>query len=131
MIRSARRVAMVYCSVALPLLAAPARLAAQDWTIDAVRYATIRAFPVAGLVVGAPRDERMDISMVFWLLRAGDRVVLFDTGFHHPEWMRQFEVADYVRPDSALLAAGVEPDAVTDVIISHAHWDHMGGIDLF
>ncbi len=27
--------------------------------------------------------------------------------------------------------AGVKPDEVTDVVISHAHWDHMGGIDLF
>jgi glyoxylase-like metal-dependent hydrolase (beta-lactamase superfamily II) len=25
----------------------------------------------------------------------------------------------------------VKPDEVTDVVISHAHWDHMGGIDLF
>jgi len=27
--------------------------------------------------------------------------------------------------------AGVRPEDVTDVVISHAHWDHMGGIDLF
>jgi glyoxylase-like metal-dependent hydrolase (beta-lactamase superfamily II) len=24
-----------------------------------------------------------------------------------------------------------KPEEVTDVVISHAHWDHMGGIDLF
>jgi glyoxylase-like metal-dependent hydrolase (beta-lactamase superfamily II) len=27
--------------------------------------------------------------------------------------------------------AGLEPDQITDVVISHAHWDHLGGIDLF
>jgi glyoxylase-like metal-dependent hydrolase (beta-lactamase superfamily II) len=27
--------------------------------------------------------------------------------------------------------AGVKPEEVTDVVVSHAHWDHMGGIDLF
>ncbi len=27
--------------------------------------------------------------------------------------------------------AGVTPEEVTDIVISHAHWDHMGGIDLF
>ena len=26
---------------------------------------------------------------------------------------------------------GVKPEEVTDIVISHAHWDHMGGIDLF
>ena len=27
--------------------------------------------------------------------------------------------------------AGVAPEDITDIVISHAHWDHMGGIDLF
>jgi len=38
---------------------------------------------------------------------------------------------DYLRPDEAVRLAGVKPEEVTDVVISHAHWDHMGGIDLF
>jgi ribonuclease BN (tRNA processing enzyme) len=78
--------------------------------------------------MSAPRDERIDIAMVIWLIRAGDRVVLFDTGFHRERWMEAFDIADFI-PDSAVRLAGVEPGDVTDVIISHAHWDHMGGID--
>jgi glyoxylase-like metal-dependent hydrolase (beta-lactamase superfamily II) len=104
---------------------------APDARIDAIRYATIRAFPLSGLVMGAPRDERIDIAMVIWLIRAGDRVVLFDTGFHRERWMEAFDIADFIPPDSAVRLAGVEPGDVTDVIISHAHWDHMGGIDRF
>lgn len=102
-----------------------------DPRIEAIRYATIRAFPLSGLVMGAPRDERIDIAMVIWLIRAGDRVVLFDTGFHRERWMEAFDIADFIPPDSAVRLAGVEPGDVTDVIISHAHWDHMGGIDRF
>lgn len=131
MIRTGHRVGLFQLALALLALGAPHATAAQEWTIDALRYATIRGFPVSGLVIGAPRDEQMDIAMVFWLLRDGERVVLFDTGFHHPEWMGQFDVADYVRPDSVLMLAGVGPGEVTDIILSHAHWDHMGGIDLF
>jgi glyoxylase-like metal-dependent hydrolase (beta-lactamase superfamily II) len=102
-----------------------------DYTIEAVRYATIRQFPLSGLVMGAPREERLDLAMVFWLMRGEGRTVLFDTGFHRAEWFERFDVADYLRPDSALVLAGVDPADVTDVIVSHAHWDHMGGIDLF
>jgi glyoxylase-like metal-dependent hydrolase (beta-lactamase superfamily II) len=102
-----------------------------DYSIDAVRYATIRGFPLAGLVMGAPRDERIDIAMVVWLIRGEGRTILFDAGFHRARWFDAFDVADYVRPDSALLGAGVRPEDVTDIIVSHAHWDHMGGIDLF
>jgi glyoxylase-like metal-dependent hydrolase (beta-lactamase superfamily II) len=38
---------------------------------------------------------------------------------------------DFARPDEAVRSAGVKPEEITDVVISHAHWDHMGGIDLF
>jgi glyoxylase-like metal-dependent hydrolase (beta-lactamase superfamily II) len=40
-------------------------------------------------------------------------------------------VTDYLRPDEAVRLAGVKPEEITDIVISHAHWDHMGGIDLF
>ncbi|HSM62105.1 MAG TPA: N-acyl homoserine lactonase family protein [Longimicrobiales bacterium] len=104
---------------------------APDYTIEAVRYATIRQFRLSGLVMGAPPEERIDIAMAYWIIRGDGRVVLFDTGFHRREWFERFDVADYLRPDSALIEAGVDPSEVTDVIVSHAHWDHMGGIDLF
>src|SRR5208283_3374087 len=40
-------------------------------------------------------------------------------------------IKDYLSPDQAVRLAGLKPEDVTDVVISHAHWDHMGGIDLF
>ena len=45
--------------------------------------------------------------------------------------MTQFKVDDFLSPDAAVTLAGAEPAAVTDIIVSHAHWDHIGGIDLF
>jgi glyoxylase-like metal-dependent hydrolase (beta-lactamase superfamily II) len=36
-----------------------------------------------------------------------------------------------VRPSEALRRFGVSPDSVTDVIVSHVHWDHLDGADLF
>jgi glyoxylase-like metal-dependent hydrolase (beta-lactamase superfamily II) len=111
------------------LAAAPADK--PGYTIEAIRYGTIKDFPVAGLVMGAPKDEKIDIAMVLWLIRGGGRNVLFDSGFHRESWLKQFPTADYLRPDEAVKAAGVKPEDVTDIVISHAHWDHMGGIDLF
>jgi glyoxylase-like metal-dependent hydrolase (beta-lactamase superfamily II) len=102
-----------------------------EYTIEAIRYGTIRGFRTSGLVMGADPAERMDIAMVFWLVRGDGRVILLDSGFHRPSWFKSFDFSDYLRPDSALFGAGVEPSAVTDLVLSHAHWDHMGGIDLF
>ena len=120
----------------LPLAAlAAAPAAATDappaYTIQAIRYASAVNVPTSMLVMGAPKGETVDIAMVVWLIRGGGRNILFDSGFHRPAWFKAFPTVDYLRPDEAVALAGVKPDEVTDVVISHAHWDHMGGIDLF
>src|SRR5262245_4099280 len=115
--------------VASLLAAAPAEKPV--YSIQAIRYGTISGFPVSALVIGAPREEKTDIAMVVWLIRGAGRNILFDAGFHREGWFKQFPTADYLRPDEAVKLAGVGPEDVTDVVVSHAHWDHMGGIDLF
>jgi glyoxylase-like metal-dependent hydrolase (beta-lactamase superfamily II) len=45
--------------------------------------------------------------------------------------MKRKDVADYTRPDKALARIGITPDEVTDVVITHMHWDHADGADLF
>jgi glyoxylase-like metal-dependent hydrolase (beta-lactamase superfamily II) len=105
--------------------------AAPQYSIDAIRYATVREFPVAGLVVGAPKDEKVDIAMVIWLIRGGGHTILFDSGFHRQIWVDRFHVVEFKSPEEVVRLAGVDPGEVTDIIISHAHWDHIGGIDLF
>ena len=114
------------------MLAAPiVGVGSPEYTIQAIRYATLPGFPVSALVMGAPKGEKLDIAMVVWLVRGGNRNILFDTGFHRESWLKEFPMRDFLRPDQAVATAGVKPDEVTDIVISHAHWDHMGGIDLF
>jgi glyoxylase-like metal-dependent hydrolase (beta-lactamase superfamily II) len=81
--------------------------------------------------MGAPKDQKVDIAMVIWLIRGGGHTVLFDTGFHREQWFKSLPVTDYVSPDEAVKLARIRSEDVTDIIISHAHFDHMGGIDLF
>lgn len=102
-----------------------------EYSIQAIRYASSPGFPVSGLVMGAPKDETVDIAMVIWLIRGGGRNILFDSGFHREAWRKYFAMKDFARPDEAVASAGVKAEEITDIVISHAHWDHMGGIDLF
>lgn len=103
-----------------------------EYSIHAIRYASAVNEPVAALVMGAPKDETIEIAMVIWLIRGGGRTILFDSGFHREVWFKYFpNTTEYMRPDEAVKLAGVKPEEVTDIVVSHAHWDHMGGIDLF
>jgi glyoxylase-like metal-dependent hydrolase (beta-lactamase superfamily II) len=102
-----------------------------NYTIRAIRYANLAKFPLAELVTGAPKDRTIDIAMIFWVIQGGGRTILFDSGCHRQKWIEEYGLSDFLSPDQAVKQAGIEPDSVTDIIISHAHWDHMDGIDLF
>jgi glyoxylase-like metal-dependent hydrolase (beta-lactamase superfamily II) len=121
------------CAVLLVALssAGVAGLATPEYSIEAIRYASSPDVPVAELVVGGPKDVKVDIAMVVWLIRGGGHTILFDSGFHRDTFLKYFPMKEYLRPDEAVKLAGAKPEEVTDIVISHAHWDHMGGIDLF
>ncbi len=107
-----------------------AKAATPDYSIQAIRYASAEG-EVAGLVMGAPKGEKITIAMVVWLIRGGGRNILFDSGYHRDTFLKHFPSTEYIRPDEAVKLAGLKPEEITDIVISHSHWDHLGGIDLF
>ena len=108
---------------------APAR---PVYEIFAISYGVIPDFPVAGLVAGADRSRKMDIQMMIWLLKGpSGRNILVDSGFFQEKYLTQFKLKDFIKPSDAVVRAGITADQVTDVIITHMHWDHAGGMALF
>jgi glyoxylase-like metal-dependent hydrolase (beta-lactamase superfamily II) len=103
------------------------------YEVYAVRYAKLIDFPVAALVQGAEPGRKLDIAMTIWVLRGPDgRTVLVDAGFYRPRLLRaRSGVADFTRPDLALGRLGIKPEEVTDIVVTHMHWDHADGVDLF
>jgi glyoxylase-like metal-dependent hydrolase (beta-lactamase superfamily II) len=115
-------------------LVAPTHLAAEadKYDVYAVRFATLANFPVSSLVAGADRARRMDIAMMIWVLKGADgRIALVDSGFHREQYFRQFTVRDYIKPSEAIAPLGLKPEDITDIFLTHMHWDHAGGVDLF
>jgi glyoxylase-like metal-dependent hydrolase (beta-lactamase superfamily II) len=110
----------------------PRRHAAPTYEVYAIRYATIPAFRVSGLIAGADTSRRLDIAMMVWLLKGSDgRRVLVDAGFHRDDFVQRWHPTPFATPSEAVARAGVKSEDITDVIISHVHWDHLDGIDLF
>ncbi len=88
----------------------------------------------------APRDyfitdptlpERIPVDFWFWAVQTGDRLILIDCGFTSPARAEQWGIADWRSPDTLLTEAGLPASMVTDVIVTHGHWDHVGGLGLF
>ena len=107
------------------------RQQAPTYELYAIRYGTLADFPVRGLVAGADTSRRMDAALTIWLARGNGRVVLVDAGFYRDKLMQRWKPVDYITPAEAVKKVGVVPEEITDIIISHVHWDHADGADLF
>jgi glyoxylase-like metal-dependent hydrolase (beta-lactamase superfamily II) len=64
-------------------------------------------------------EDRITLSVNALLVRSGTKVILFDSGLGPKAGGSLM---------SSLAAAGVTPGEVTDVLITHVHGDHVGGL---
>jgi glyoxylase-like metal-dependent hydrolase (beta-lactamase superfamily II) len=134
--------ALVVCGLALAGAASAARSTSAPHTppapayeVYAVRFATTQGgpggYPTRFLVAGADTARRSQLAFTVWLLRGDGHTVLVDAGFYRDKFLDRWKPAGFVRPSAALAPLGVRPDDVTDIIVSHIHWDHLDGADLF
>nr|WP_295921932.1 N-acyl homoserine lactonase family protein [uncultured Dyadobacter sp.] len=121
----------------LAMLLIPGAISAQGnaYEVFVIKFAgSGRPFAEGDWALGGPKDVPVRIDFMFWLLKGSEgRNVLVDAGFLAEKVREEkyFEITGYVRPDSALLRIGIKPESITDIILSHPHWDHVGGASLF
>ena len=84
----------------------------------------------------SPADDfnRIDLALRLLLIQKKDQLILIDTGigdYHGDKFDENFDVRGPKSPiDNALFDLGFNCSDITDLIISHLHFDHAGGITL-
>lgn len=105
------------------------------WDVHVIEYARSKDQLVAGIIHGAHDGTVVDLPFSFVLARSGERVVLVDSGFIREgsgaAFADKFGIPFWISPLRMLGEVGVGARDVTDIIVSHAHFDHMGGIGAF
>jgi glyoxylase-like metal-dependent hydrolase (beta-lactamase superfamily II) len=98
-------------------------------------YAAVETFPQSVMLYGPQYYGTRRLPYGYVLLKGNGEVILIDTGYDHKEYGKYFAdlygVSNWHSPEEVLRECGVTPADVTQVLITHAHFDHMGGLDLF
>lgn len=102
-----------------------------EWEVFAVRYAD-RAARVRSdsFIFDDAHDAPHPMGYFIWLLRRGSEVILVDTGYDDAEAQARGRPIR-LDPGAALAPLGVTPEQVTQLIVTHLHYDHAGGLHLF
>ena len=101
------------------------------WQVYALKYADRNARTRAdSFIFDDNHDAPHAMDYYIWVLRQGAEVILVDTGYDAPEAaLRDRPIR--LDPREALQPLGLEPDDITQLIVTHQHYDHAGGWQLF
>lgn len=101
--------------------------------VYAVRYATmpnrVRAQNLMNCCA-ENANEPMPMDYFLWLIRDNEETVVVDTGATANTLTRRGRTP-LIDIGETLRKVGVHPELVRDVILTHLHYDHAGGIGLF
>ena len=101
-----------------------------SYEIFAVRYGHLARRSPENFIGGDIHDVPMPLDYFVWVIRGEESSYVVDTGFS--DETAQKRSRHIVTPvQQGLAAAGVDPDSVRHVILTHLHYDHAGNTPLF
>jgi glyoxylase-like metal-dependent hydrolase (beta-lactamase superfamily II) len=103
----------------------------EPFEIFAIRYAHLgNRHPGENFILADPHEFASDLDYFVWVLRRSDCTFVVDTGFAKEAAVRRKR--EWLRcPAESLRLLGLDAAQVSDVILTHLHYDHAGNLDRF
>ena len=100
-----------------------------EYEVYALRYATVQRQRSDNFISHDIHDGPMPMDYFVWLIRGEQRTYLVDTGFNREAAAQRKRI--FLRcPIEALEKLDVSADSITDLILTHLHYDHAGNVRL-
>lgn len=99
-----------------------------NYELYAIKYASRAGKRSENFIGGDSHDGPMPMAYYVWVAIGADRSYVIDTGFTAEIAAKRKR--DHLRcPVDSLKLVGLDPAKVTDVILTHLHYDHVGNFD--
>lgn len=106
-----------------------------DYSIHVLEYCYIAEHPKSAVMYGQHNMGTLKLPFSYVLIRSEDAVALVDVGHNNADYgavlTRDYKIRNWRGPDEVLAPFDLTSADVGHVFISHAHFDHMGGLALF
>lgn len=103
------------------------------YTVTIVKYgerSTVRSDVYLNHHIYGEADGPIGMDYFFWVVQNAERTIIVDTGFSKQGGQIRNRTFG-IEPARAYAALGVDPATAPDVVVTHAHYDHIGNLDIF
>jgi glyoxylase-like metal-dependent hydrolase (beta-lactamase superfamily II) len=107
----------------------------RNYSIWVLEYSYVSRYHMSGIIYGAHNEGYRKLPYCYVLIKGKNGAAMVDVGYNNKEYgavmARNFGVENWHPAREVLAECGVSPEQVSDVFITHAHFDHLGGTDDF
>ncbi len=102
----------------------------EPYAVHAVRYGSHERTAAQNFIGGDTHETASALDYYVWVVSNRERTVVVDTGFTREEAARRGRRV-FREPAEGLALLGVDASRIEEVVVTHMHYDHAGGLGAF
>jgi N-acyl homoserine lactone hydrolase len=105
------------------------------YSIWVMEYAYVLEQPTSLFIYGAHNQGHRKMPYGYIVIKGQGQIAMIDVGYNHKAYgevlANSYGVRNWQPPRTVLGECGIAPEDVSNIFITHAHFDHMGNIEDF